>query len=185
MRFAPRTSPDFLKDIPRRLLTIAVRRMPAERGEWGAAMLAELAQLQHPFTRWRFALGCARVALFPPRKGRFIMNVKAKRIINVSGAALISLLTVVPFAILELRNNSGSRNFSHFPFPLFIFLWLLSIAFIIGGAPIVRTVRAGGSLLAHPVTLLFRFVLLALLAIAWVGVIRDQMPCFLGVPNCD
>jgi hypothetical protein len=50
-----------LADIPRLLLTVAVRRMPVERREWGEAMLAELAQLQNKSTRWRFALGCARV----------------------------------------------------------------------------------------------------------------------------
>lgn len=47
-------------DWPERLLTLAVRRMPAQRGDWGAAMLAEFAQLRDPFTRWRFALGCVR-----------------------------------------------------------------------------------------------------------------------------
>src|SRR5688572_19410080 len=57
-----------LKEMPKWLLTAVVRRMPGERHEWGAAMLAELAQLQNPFTRWRFALGCAWVALFPPNK---------------------------------------------------------------------------------------------------------------------
>jgi hypothetical protein len=35
-----------LRDAPELFLTIAVRRMPAERSEWGEAMLAELAQLQ-------------------------------------------------------------------------------------------------------------------------------------------
>ncbi len=88
-------------DIPRLLLTIAVRRMPAERSQWGAAMLAELAQLQHPSTRWWFALGCARVALFPPGKGGLLqtmMNNKTKSIIATLGsAALISLILVLPF----------------------------------------------------------------------------------------
>ncbi len=90
-----------LKDIPRLLLTIAVRRMPAERGEWGAAMLAELARLQHPSTRWRFALSCIRVALFPPRKGgllQTIMNHKMEGIITTLGStALISFILVMPF----------------------------------------------------------------------------------------
>ena len=186
MRLVPPTSRNLLQDTPRRLLAIAVRRMAAERGEWGAAMLAELAHLQDPFSRWRFALSCTRVALFPPRKGRFIVNIKANRIIiNASGAALIGLLTVAPFAILELRNRPASGNISHFPYPLFILLWLLSMAFTIAGVPIVRTVRAGGSLLTHPVPLLFRVIFLALFAIAWAGIVSDQMPCFLGAPNCD
>ena len=38
-------------DFPALLLTSAVRRMPAECGEWGAAMLAELATLRRPLAR--------------------------------------------------------------------------------------------------------------------------------------
>jgi hypothetical protein len=88
-------------DGPGLLLTRAVRLMPAERGEWGAAMLAELARLQHPTTRWRFALSCARVALFPPRKDgvlQTVMNYKLEGIIATLGsAALIGLILVLPF----------------------------------------------------------------------------------------
>src|SRR5262245_16884257 len=90
-----------LADIPRLLLTVAVRRMPAERREWGEAMLAELAQLQNTSTRWRFALGCSRVAMFPPRRGgllQTIMNRKMEGIVTTIGsAALISLILVLPF----------------------------------------------------------------------------------------
>jgi len=90
-----------LADIPRLLLTVAVRRMPVERREWGEAMLAELAQLQNTSTRWRFALGCSRVAMFPPRKVRLlqtIMNRKMEGVVTILGsAALISLILVLPF----------------------------------------------------------------------------------------
>jgi len=90
-----------LADIPRLLLTVAVRLMPAERREWGEAMLAELAQLQNTSTRWRFALGCSHVAMFPPRRGgllQTIMNHKMESIVTTLGsAALISLILVLPF----------------------------------------------------------------------------------------
>jgi len=87
----------YFTEIPERLLTAAVRRMPAERREWGAAMLAELAQLQHPSTRWRFALGCTRVALFPPRKGGLLQTIMMKSIVTTLGAvALIGFLLVQP-----------------------------------------------------------------------------------------
>ena len=49
------------------LLTLAVRWLPPERQDWGQAMLAELDQLQDRWARWRFALGCVRVVLAPPR----------------------------------------------------------------------------------------------------------------------
>jgi hypothetical protein len=88
-------------DVPTLLLTRAVRRMPADRGDWGAAMLAELAQLQHPATRWRFALGCTRVALFPPRQGRLMNNMIKTIISNPRAAALIGLLSIMPFVLLN------------------------------------------------------------------------------------
>jgi hypothetical protein len=40
--------------------------MPEAQREWGDAMLAELDEVAGTFERWRFAMGCARVALFPP-----------------------------------------------------------------------------------------------------------------------
>ncbi len=172
-----------LADMPRLLLTIAVRRMPAERGEWGAAMLAELAQLQNPFTRWRFALGCARVALLAPRQGALLQTIMNNKTKTIGVAAFISLILVAPFVFLELRY--GSHNYSRFPIVLFGMLWALGTVFLITVAPIARTVRAGGSLLAHPVTLLFRLVFLVLIALMWGGIVNDQLPCFLGVPNCD
>jgi hypothetical protein len=54
-------------DAPASLLASAVRTMPAAQREWGAAMLSELATVPDASARWRFAFGCARVALLPPR----------------------------------------------------------------------------------------------------------------------
>jgi hypothetical protein len=167
-----------LAEIPRLLLTLAVRCMPTGRREWGAAMLAELAQLRHPTTRWRFALGCIRVAMFPPPQGGLLQTIMNNITKSLGAAAL--------FAYLELRHNTEtSRNLIHFPIPLFGMLWFLATVIIIIVASIVRTVRAGDSLLAHPVTLFFRLVFLALVAWLWGGLFIDQLPCFLGVPNCD
>ncbi|MGH9753714.1 MAG: hypothetical protein ACREA2_13115 [Blastocatellia bacterium] len=110
-----------LANTPRLLLTIAVRMMPAERREWGAAMLAELAQLQNPSTRWRFALGCARVALFPPRKGDGsliggIMSVYLRKARGVIGIGLIwaPVWTAMFFALVAIIfvvfNPSGGSD---------------------------------------------------------------------------
>jgi magnesium-transporting ATPase (P-type) len=56
---------------------------------------------------------------------------------------------------------------------------------IIAGGPIVRTVRAGGSLFAHPINLIIVVFILSTFVIGLVGLIVDQWPCFMGVPNCD
>jgi hypothetical protein len=57
-------------DGPGWLLAAAAAMLPADRRDWGAAMAAELAQVKDRPTRWRFALGCARTAVFPPRDHR-------------------------------------------------------------------------------------------------------------------
>lgn len=86
----------YFTQIPERLLKAAVRHMTAERSEWGAAMLAELANLSHPATRWQFALSCLRVALFPPPQlGR--QNVMLKGLlVTLTAAALIGFLLLRP-----------------------------------------------------------------------------------------
>src|SRR6185295_18728839 len=98
---------------------------------------------------------------------------------NLRLPALISLLLVLPFMILELINR---RNFNEgFPFPLFGFLWALPIIFIVTLTPIVQTVRTGNSVMAKPISLLFRVAFLLLIAWFWGSLVIDQLPCFLGV----
>lgn len=102
---------------------------------------------------------------------------------NLAIAALISLAVVLPFMVLEWVNN---RNLAEsFPITLFGFMWLLAIAFFVLLLPIVQNLRKGNSFTAKPVSLLFRVVFLVLIAVVWGWGLMDQMPCFLGVPNCD
>lgn len=54
------------RDLAYRLLATVVAAMPRSHRDWGNAMLAELGQVRGPADRARFALGAARVALFPP-----------------------------------------------------------------------------------------------------------------------
>ena len=71
------------------------------------------------------------------------------------------------------------------PVPLFAIMWLLPLSFILILMPIVRNLRAQERSTANPLSSLLGVVCLILLAWLWVGIIHDQMPCFLGVPNCD
>ncbi len=97
--------------------------------------------------------------------------------------AILSSMLVVPLLILELVNR---RNLSEgFPVVVFSLLWLLPTVFIVTLMPIVRTVRAGTNLMANPVTLLLKVGLLVVTALLCGALLIDQMPCFLGVPNCD
>jgi len=51
--------------------------------------------------------------------------------------------------------------------------------------PIVQNVRAGNKIAGNPISLLIKVVVLILIAWLWAGIVLDQMPCFLGVANCD
>jgi hypothetical protein len=134
------------------------------------------------FVLWTFvetAIGIFRERLLLIIEGDLMQTI----LTNLRSPALISLLLVLPFMILELVNR---RNFNEgFPIPLFVFMWLLPMLFILTVMPIVRNLRAGNSILANPVFLLLRVVFLAIIVWMWFGILIDQMPCFLGVPNCD
>ncbi len=95
------------------------------------------------------------------------------------------LTLVLPFAILEALNNTITKQNGPGLMLLFGVLWLLPTAFLVILMPIVRTVRAGNSILANPIKLVFRVAFLALIATIWGWGFIDQLPCFLGVPNCD
>jgi hypothetical protein len=111
-----------------------------------------------------------------------------KRLLTTFGAAvLFGLLLIAPFAWMEWSNNPGIQSGEFkFPFVLFFGLWLMPVVFFLGATPIVRSLRAGEAILAHPIALLLRVALLAFVALGWVNLVRDQMPCFFGgVPGCD
>ena len=104
---------------------------------------------------------------------------------NLTSAALISFVLVLPLALLESLNNTITRQSAPGLIVLFGLLWLLPTAFIVILMPIVRAVRAGDGVATNPFNLLFRVTMLALTATTWGGLLIDQFPCFMGAPNCD
>lgn len=101
---------------------------------------------------------------------------------SVVTAIAVAGALVAPLALLELVNQPAARV--DFPVALFIGLSIVPVLFVLLAIPALRDVRAEG-LTARPVSLLWRGAAMALLGLAWVSVLRDQLPCFLGVPNCD
>ena len=103
---------------------------------------------------------------------------------NLKLPALISFLLVLPLMMMEVFNRQSFNE--GFPVLLFVLLWLLSVMFILILMPLVRNLRqAGNSILTSPGKLLLSVTFLVLIAIVWTGALIDQIPCFLGVPNCD
>ena len=64
-------------------------------------------------------------------------------------------------------------------------MWILPLSLILIVMPLVRSRSVDKREPASPFSLLARAVLAILIAWLWVVLVRDQMPCFLGVPNCD
>jgi hypothetical protein len=79
-------------DGPARLLAAAAATLPNDRRDWGAAMAAELTQVQGRGARWRFAAGCVCTAVFPPRGSHAAVDV---------GGALVVAAMAVTAMILQ------------------------------------------------------------------------------------
>jgi len=88
---AEATASSSTMDPPTRLLAAATATLPEGRRDWGEAMNAELAQVPARSARWRFAFGCALVAIFPPRSNRGPIVVAAG---SSAGALLLTGFTV-------------------------------------------------------------------------------------------
>jgi hypothetical protein len=94
---------------------------------------------------------------------------------------LVGLGLTLPFLVLELVNRRPYQE--DFPFPLFGLLWLLSAAFMVLLRPLVYPI--GRRTMPNILHRMLRLMLLIVIAGVWSGIVRDQMPCFLGVRFCD
>ncbi len=98
-------------------------------------------------------------------------------------ALLVSSTLVAPFIVLQWVNRRAPHE--GFPFVLFIFMSLHSLAIVLLLTPALRRLRSEGEFRALKLGHWAGFVLAAILVFAYVDVVIDQLPCFLGVPNCD
>lgn len=84
-------------DGPGRLLAAAAATLPDPRRDWGQAMTAELAQVRGGgSSRWRFAAGCARTALFPPRGSRAPLLAVGAGAVAAVAAAQVAVGAALP-----------------------------------------------------------------------------------------
>lgn len=119
--------------------------------------------------------------------------------VNPKALAIVSLILALPMAVFYLMVILKVEPFSSVlpadsnrpPVPDaiditgIIAMLLLPVAFIVNLVPIVRNIRSGKSLVATPVNLVLAVALLVLIAATWGALLVDQVPCFMGVPNCD
>jgi len=98
-------------------------------------------------------------------------------------AVIASSALVLPFLILESVNSPGFPR--DFPVVLFGAMWLMMMSFAFIALSFRVRLKSGSRTTADLVALLWRIAALILIAWMLVTLIADQMPCFLGVPNCD
>ena len=126
----------------------------------------------------------------PAQGNTFLTNPRSAVIISVIvflSPGIFPLLDSVGWLSLDRLFNGPNPEVAYLP-GMFMSLGLILfpvVAGIIAGGPIVRTLRAGGSLFAHPINLIIVVVISFLFAAGVVSLIVDQWPCFIGVPNCD
>ncbi len=108
------------------------------------------------------------------------MNPKLKRLFT---PVLLGLLCVLPFAVMEIVNLG--RIPDPFPYAIFLYLWLMFALFLICLFAIVRLAKSRVSKQERLPALLLNALVLLFSVMSIVYLLADQMPCFLGVPNCD
>jgi hypothetical protein len=98
-------------------------------------------------------------------------------------SVLISSALVAPFIVLQWLNR---RTFHEdFPFVLFTFMSLHSLLIVFLVAPALRRLRSERRLRALKFGHWAGLVLSVGLMVVYADVVIDQLPCFVGKPNCD
>jgi len=126
----------------------------------------------------------------PTQRNTLLTTTRSAAVISVIlflSPGILPLLDFVGWLSLDRLFNGPNPEVAYLP-GMFMSLGLILFpvaAGIIAGGPIVSTLRAGGSLFAHPLHLIIVVVISFLFAAGVVSLIVDQWPCFMGVPNCD
>lgn len=97
---------------------------------------------------------------------------------TITRSAIISTLAVLPFLVLELVNTPRP---STFPLSLFVLLWLVPFFVLLLLLPARRWLQDKNMAPQFWI----RLIAAAVLYVFWLGVLIDQLPCFLGEPDCD
>jgi hypothetical protein len=154
------------------------------------------------FVLWAFfetSMGITREYVYLIKQGDFMKNI----LTNPRSASIFSFILILPLvllfpiAALEIEPFYGliqsmfveADGYTTTVFGKIIMivtiLLLPFLAFIANFIPIMKNVRAGNSVLAHPVNLLLGIAISSFFIIFIGGFILDQYPCWMGVPNCD
>ena len=126
----------------------------------------------------------------PAQKNTLLTNPRSAVMISIAlmlAPGVLPLLNSLGWLSLDRLFNGPNPEVAYLPGQVMsLGLILFPVAAgIIAGRPIVNTLRAGGSLFAHPINLIIVLFILSTFVIGFASFVLDQWPCFIGVPNCD
>ena len=117
-------------DLSSRVLAAAVRLLPADRAQWGRAMVAELSHLHGRIARRRFVAGCLRAILLAPRG----QDAPGRSLVGVVAAAAAGCVGLVAYGLVHypgLRAGPGVW-FATAAFLTAVAAYLLTAVVIVG-----------------------------------------------------
>lgn len=143
-----------------------------------------------PIVRGRWRANHDTANPVPAQQNTLLTNPRSAAMIGIAlilAPGILPLLNSVGWLSLDRLFNGPNPEVAYLPGQVIsLSLILFPIAAgIIAGGPIVRMLRAGGSLFAHPLHLIIVAAISFLCAAGVVSLIMDQWPCLMGVPNCD
>lgn len=98
-------------------------------------------------------------------------------------AAVAGLVVTMLLMVLQWVNMRDFRT--DFPLAVSVPLWVFAAAFLTITGAVLRQARTPGKTMAGKMWSAAGIGLAIVIAMVWIGFVADQMPCFLGVPNCD
>lgn len=143
-----------------------------------------------PFARVIRAGGRNTAGPGPAQPGTLFTNPRSSALIILAlflATAVLPLLNALGWVSADAVINGPDPEQEYLP-GLFIMMVLYSLtvaAVVIAGGQVVQTLRAGGSLFAHPFHLIIVVIFVAVVAYGVGSMIVDQWPCFMGVRMCD
>jgi hypothetical protein len=166
-----------------RVLGWFIALLPVHRREWGEAMRAELYHIGRGAARWTFVLGCGWVTIRTRVMDGGEMAAFGQRTRRAVGiAAAAGAVMVAPMAALSGASAGMAALRTLDAAFLFAVLWTLAATAVFMSGLLIAS---QGERSHRRWLVMLRVALLVLAAGGWLIISHDQMPCFLGEPNCD
>lgn len=98
-------------------------------------------------------------------------------------SAVTGLILTIPFIILELVNRRN-ENYD-FPLVIYLVLWLLASVFVLQANSLYGSIKNKTILTGGYRKPAGKAMVIILVFVLWLLIVNDQLPCFLGIANCD